>query len=147
MAPSPSDGPPDNERGEGNGATTGEGWNSPSLFGKPGGTSAQRESTPQEPAKPGESEPKPGAADGSKPDRSGEMPTGSQASDEPASNTTGNQPPRSKTEHVSSANSVDRWGELPVYARDVFRAQGGDDFPAAYREFIDAYYRRLNKPR
>jgi hypothetical protein len=33
---------------------------------------------------------------------------------------------------------------LPVYARDIFRAQGGEALPLQYRDFIDSYYRRLN---
>jgi len=36
---------------------------------------------------------------------------------------------------------------LPVYARDVFRAQGGEALPLRYRDFIDSYYRRLNEKR
>lgn len=147
MASSPSDGSSDNERGQGNGATFGEGGNSPSALDKQSGTSAQRESTPQVPAQPGEGEQTRGTTDGSRPSSSGALPKGSQASDDRAENAHGNSPPRSETEYVKSANAADRWGELPVYARDVFRAQGGGDFPAAYREFIDAYYRRLNKPR
>jgi hypothetical protein len=29
--------------------------------------------------------------------------------------------------------------------RDVFRTQGGGDMPAKYRDWIDAYYRRMAK--
>jgi hypothetical protein len=29
-------------------------------------------------------------------------------------------------------------------ARDVFRSQGGSDLPVRYRDWIDAYYKRLN---
>lgn len=38
-----------------------------------------------------------------------------------------------------------RWGELPKHAQRVFRAEGGGAMPVTYREWIDAYYRRLNK--
>jgi len=34
-----------------------------------------------------------------------------------------------------------------VHARDVFRTQGGGDLPARYRDWIDAYYQRLNRTR
>jgi len=37
------------------------------------------------------------------------------------------------------------WGELPIHYRDVFRAEGGAGMPAEYRDWIDAYYRRLNR--
>ncbi|MBL8863753.1 MAG: hypothetical protein JNK02_17320 [Planctomycetes bacterium] len=39
----------------------------------------------------------------------------------------------------------DRWGDLPVHAREVFRNEGGRDMPPLYRDWIDAYYRRLNR--
>ena len=49
------------------------------------------------------------------------------------------------TEKVTVGGSgADRWGDLPVNARDVFRAQGGTDLPVRYREWIDAYFKRLN---
>lgn len=38
----------------------------------------------------------------------------------------------------------DRWGDLPVHVRELFRAQGGGDLPPRYRDWIDAYYKRLN---
>ena len=39
----------------------------------------------------------------------------------------------------------DRWGDLPPRAREVFRTKGGADLPVQYRDWIDAYYRRLNR--
>jgi hypothetical protein len=58
-------------------------------------------------------------------------------------------PERSPGERAGPIESdrKDAWGFLPVHVRDVFRAQGGGDMPAQYREWIDAYYRRLNKQR
>jgi len=38
-----------------------------------------------------------------------------------------------------------RWGELPKHAQRVFRAEGGGAMPVTYRDWIDAYYRRLNQ--
>jgi hypothetical protein len=58
----------------------------------------------------------------------------------------GGRPPGSSTEKtLVPATPADRWGDLPTQARDVFRAQGGADLPVRYREWIDAYYKRLNK--
>lgn len=37
------------------------------------------------------------------------------------------------------------WGNLPLHMRDIFRSEGGSDMPARYRDWIDNYYRRLNK--
>lgn len=39
----------------------------------------------------------------------------------------------------------ERWGELPPRVREVFRSQGGGDLPVQYRDWIDSYYRRLNR--
>jgi hypothetical protein len=39
----------------------------------------------------------------------------------------------------------DRWGDLPVHVRELFRAQGGGDLPPRYRDWIDSYYRRSNQ--
>jgi len=38
----------------------------------------------------------------------------------------------------------DRWGDLPIHVREIFRAEGGRQMPSQYRDWIDAYYRRLN---
>jgi hypothetical protein len=48
---------------------------------------------------------------------------------------------------ANHADPTDNWGFLPPQVRDVFRTQGGGDLPAQYREWIDAYYKRLNKQR
>jgi hypothetical protein len=83
----------------------------------------------------------------SKPKPDGEDPKGNK--EDPETNPLGNQPtnetPGSETEAASVvAQDSERWGDLPVYVRDLFRAQGGEDMPAEYRDWIDAYYRRLN---
>ena len=44
-------------------------------------------------------------------------------------------------------DAVDRWGDLPLHAREVFRVEGGGDLPAQYRAWIDSYYRKLNRER
>jgi hypothetical protein len=42
---------------------------------------------------------------------------------------------------------AERWGDLPVRVRDLFRNQGGRDTPIQYRDWIDSYYRRLSERR
>lgn len=44
-------------------------------------------------------------------------------------------------------NDADRWGNLPERVRQVFQNQITDDLPLQYRDWIDAYYRRLNSTR
>ncbi|MFT7665568.1 MAG: hypothetical protein ACI87A_003808 [Planctomycetota bacterium] len=39
------------------------------------------------------------------------------------------------------------WGDLPRHAQRVFRAEGDGEIPAQYRDWIDAYYRKLNSDR
>jgi hypothetical protein len=113
-----------------------------------GENSTQREATPQGPEK-GE---KKGEGKGERDGQTGEpkkdagQPKGNEASRALARNNPANPPPGSATETArAGANSADKWGDLPVHVRDVFRAQGGGDMPAQYRDWIDAYYRRMAK--
>ena len=46
---------------------------------------------------------------------------------------------------MQHADARDRWGHLPVQVREIFRVQGADDMPPRFRDWIDAYYRRLNR--
>jgi hypothetical protein len=48
---------------------------------------------------------------------------------------------------VSPGNDADRWGLLPQRVQQVFQNQITDDLPLQYRDWIDAYYRRLNTGR
>ena len=136
MPTNPSDGSSGKKTGEGSGGASDDSGNSTStLLGK-GGDGAQRESAPTE-------------RSASRDERvgTGDAPAGPGKSDAPAANAPGTDPQASSTATPSTSGAVDRWGDLPVYARDVFRAEGGADFPSAYREFIDAYYKRLNRRR
>ena len=54
-------------------------------------------------------------------------------------------PPLATDAPASTLDSGDRWGSLPRHAQDVFRSEGGLELPAEYRDWIDAYYRRLNR--
>ena len=47
----------------------------------------------------------------------------------------------------AAGTDADRWGNLPERVRNVFQNQITDDLPLQYRDWIDAYYRRLNKSR
>lgn len=67
-----------------------------------------------------------------------------ESQDEPK-NQLGGLPPRRATEHTLTPNAADRWGDLPLQAREVFRNQGKSDLPPEYVDWIDAYYRRLNQ--
>lgn len=62
-------------------------------------------------------------------------------------NRAGQLPEVDGVEAVPRGQEADRWGELPLRVREVFRAEGGGDLPARYRDWIDAYYRRLNRRR
>lgn len=110
---------------------------------KQGAQSTQREQTPSQP----ESGKQPG---GQKPEQqqNGEQdPRDPRASqDKDPRNTPGKAPTPGATEAQSRpANDADRWGDLPVHARDIFRVEGGSDMPVQYRDWIDSYYRRLNQ--
>jgi len=56
-------------------------------------------------------------------------------------------PPQGETGRIEVNDTAERWGDLPVHVRDLFRSEGGRDMPAQYRDWIDGYYRRLNKRR
>ncbi|MBL8860000.1 MAG: hypothetical protein JNL28_15940 [Planctomycetes bacterium] len=126
------------------------------------GNTTQRENTPSAPdpsgSKPGE---KPGGqkpdgekdgekdGDGQKPGQKpqdGNDPKDGRKSNADPRNRAGGPPSTGGRDDPASPNDTrDRWGDLPVHARDVFRNEGGRDMPVQYRDWIDEYYRRLNK--
>lgn len=121
-----------------------------------GETTTQREATPKGPGeKEGGQQPggeKPGAEkQGTKPgdgqESEGGTPKGNKDSKGPGKNSNGPTPAAGATEGANSnaAGQVDRWGDLPVHARDVFQNQGGSALPTRYRDWIDQYYKKLNK--
>ncbi len=106
--------------------------------------STDRESTPSEPSPGPGGEGEEIAATGGQPT----SPAPSPEDESSRSNSTDAPPPSSPAEERPlSPDERERWGDLPVQARDVFRTDGGDDFPPRYREWIDAYHRRLLKAR
>ena len=103
-------------------------------------TTTQRESTPDKPGSEKGKQP-----DGQQPDQSG-SPKGNKKAPGDGKNTSGKAPPGLETEKAAhGADSRESWGYLPEHARDVFRTQGGGQMPARYREWIDAYYKKLNQ--
>lgn len=119
------------------------------------GNTTQRESTPSKPEQGGQepddqqggSKPKDkdGQKPGQKPGESGD-PKDPKASPNDPKNRAAGPPPQGGKDAASTPNDTrDRWGDLPVHARDVFRNEGGRDMPVQYRDWIDEYYRRLNK--
>jgi hypothetical protein len=118
-----------------------------------GEQSTQREETPAGPQpsesngeKQGGKKPKP-EPNGSKPKPGGDDPKDPRKTpDANPENTPGKAPPAQPTDRTQrSAEDRDHWGDLPIHARDVFRTEGGGDMPVQYRDWIDAYYKRLNK--
>lgn len=96
----------------------------------------------QSPEKPQES-PQEG---GQKPQQKGQDPKDNKSSDEDPRNERADSTPGSETGAVPpTVDQREEWGDLPVHVRDVFRAEGGPGLPAQYRDWIDAYYRRLNE--
>jgi hypothetical protein len=150
--------PPPGSSGSGQGQPQPGQGQGQSPLDRQGEQSTGRESTPSTPdqqggdqpqpdgKKPGGEKPEPG---GEKPDpaRGGrENPDGPQGSPLDPEQRPGG-PPKSGQAGtgVNPVDDRDRWGDLPTHAREVFRNEGGRDMPPVYREWIDAYYKRLNK--
>jgi hypothetical protein len=93
----------------------------------------ERESTPTEPTPQPDHQPK----DEPRPEQN--PPHGE--------NRPGSDPAERGSGTASTADDANRWGELPVRYREVFRNQGGAELPVQYREWIDAYHKRLSKTR
>ena len=101
----------------------------------------QQESTPQEP-KPGEQKNEP------KPTPNGEKPEDGKQSPPPQGGNKPAPPPGAESgDAVPHGNDIERWGQLPERVQNVFQNQITDDLPLQYRDWIDSYYRRLNKVR
>jgi len=79
------------------------------------------------------------------PEKDGQTPQDGKDSAGDPRNQPGAKPPDQDTERTQPGQGNDRWGDLPVHVRELFRVQGGDDLPPRYRDWIDAYYRRLNE--
>lgn len=139
---SSSSGSAQNRRGSQKEPGQGDSSAGKSPLDRQGENTTQREATPQGPEKTpanGDRDPQDNTSKG-KPG----SPGGNEASRAAARNAPASSPPGSITEETHpGAASADKWGDLPLHVRDVFRAQGGGDMPAQYRDWIDAYYRRM----
>jgi len=138
-----------------------------SSSGSPSGSSGSSGSSGQSPSQPGsQMPPTPGGEDGEqgKPEETpaspeesrgqgGEKPEEGQGGDKPEDNEgqdndsgrnqQGLPPENISGQPVAPGTDADRWGNLPVRVREVYENQKGDDVPVVYREWIDAYYRRI----
>jgi hypothetical protein len=100
---------------------------------------SQTEQTPEAP-KPGGEKPEDKQPGGEKPLDDKQNPTkGENRSSPPRQDASG--------APVTSGDDSERWGMLPERVQQVFQNQITDDLPLQYRDWIDSYYRRLNKSR
>ena len=116
----------------------------------------QVEQTPSEPNAAGAGEPRPGSSPGDEPGdkpRKGEPPGGQEPRPDGDSQAPGElrpvltPPEPDERGRASGARDADRWGDLPPHVQRHFRVQGADDLPPHYRDWIESYYRRLNRGR
>ena len=110
-----------------------------------------REQTPEFGGEePGGEQPQPKPEDGQKPDGEQPKPSDGRPDSPHASNDVGQNDPGVAPDSATGAapanpSGTDVWGNLPARKREIFRVKGGDDMPSEYRDWIDAYYRRLNR--
>lgn len=122
------------------------------LDGQPQGEQGQKEQAPEAEDQQAAGEEPQREPQGS-PDQPGSERPGGQRPDDPGQEPEGrpenrdatDQPPSGETGRVQVTDTTERWGDLPVHVRDLFRNEGGGDLPAQYRDWIDGYYRRLNR--
>ena len=110
----------------------------------------QRENTPEAPSQTPKDEKDEVAKKDEKPDgepQQGDEPKGDEKNPLTGQNTAGKAPEHEQGPPVPATLDAERWGELPARIRATFRRQGKDDLPVQYREWIDAYYRRLSQRR
>lgn len=95
------------------------------------------EETPESPAMAKDARPEPS---GEKPDDRGPNPPKGENKPSTPRQDVGGAP-------VGPGDDNERWGTLPERVRHVLQNQITDDVPLQYRDWIDSYYRRLNKNR
>lgn len=86
-------------------------------------------------------------AEGQQPDQrpgDGEDPRGNQDNPPVTPEQRADAPPGSETGAASGDDAAGQWGELPVHVRRVFRNGVSEDVPPRYRDWIDAYHRKLS---
>lgn len=145
--------PGQQQSGQGQGQQQGQQGQSPQQGSR---RPQEQERTPEAPGQQpgqqqqGQPQSQPGEAQGkgaNQPQPAESKPQGDRDSKDPARNAAGNAPPSSAKGQADGARSNEQWGDLPPTVRDLFRTEGGSDLPPQYRDWIDAYYRRLNQER
>lgn len=112
------------------------------LDSQPQGQQGSKEQTPEGPSsEPGEHEQ---PSEGEQPGGEGK-PESPRDSLEAPENNAAQDPQSGELGSASGPQGNERWGDLPTHVRDLFRTEGGGDMPTQYRDWIDAYYRRLNQ--
>jgi len=129
------------QSGGGGGDPSGNPSGDSPLDSQPQGPQGAKENTPETPdSKPA---PKP-ESEGQEPGGAGRPQSPRQSVDDPR-NRESAPPDSGETGSINTTDGADRWGDLPIHVRDLFRTEGGGDMPPQYRDWIDAYYRRLNQ--
>ena len=106
------------------------------------GEQGQKEQTPEAPGE----EQQPGGEEPHDEPGQGGQPRSPLESDGESRNEDNRPPPAGETASgMRTVDTTERWGDLPIHVRDLFRSEGGGDMPSQYRDWIDAYYRRLNQ--
>jgi hypothetical protein len=109
----------------------------PSPLDEPrGGERQQGEATPEGM----QPQPKEGGAN----PQDGEQPDSPDGSDDPGENAPGVEIDQEQGDPRSLDPNADTWGMLPAKVQEIFRNEGAEDLPVQYRDWIDAYYKRLN---
>lgn len=91
----------------------------------------------------GEDAPQPGDPNQEQP-RDGKDPRGNQDNPAETPQQPGDKPPGADVGAPSGAEEGGQWGDLPVHVRRVFRNGVGEDVPPRYRDWIDAYHKKLS---
>lgn len=136
----PSQGQPKDGNGQ---PQPGDGQAKGSPLDQQQGKPSDREQTPEKPGDKGQ--PKDGGKKPEPSDQNNGQPQSPADSKANPENLKTGAPPPIPTAKTDAAQSNERWGDLPVQVRDLFRTEGGGDMPSQYRDWIDAYYRRLNQ--
>jgi len=97
--------------------------------------------------------PKPGESTPEKPQEDGQEPQGGTpkqpdspaGSDDPGTTKPGDPFDPQRGPQVPPGQDADEWGMLPPKVQEIFRNDGTADLPVQYRDWIDSYYRRLNR--
>lgn len=112
---------------------------------QPGGQQPQQGQTPENSQQmQGEQAPRPGQDQQPKP-QDGEDPSSNRDNPPVTPEQNADAPPGADVGRPSGSEDAGEWGDLPVHVRRVFRNGVSDDVPPRYRDWIDAYHKKLSK--